>query len=200
MNAVTGTPGRSLAAGAVLTLAILLVWLALADADALGFLSFVLRWLHVLGGIVWVGMIWFVNFVQLAALQQADEPGRRTLMTAVVPRVAHAFRHASHLTLLTGVLLLVTTGYLLDWLVFSTPVYVAPARAFLLWSGAVGGLAMWAFVHFSIWPNLRIVLGEVPAGKEAKEKARQQVRTFARLNLVLSVPVTFAMVAAAHLY
>lgn len=200
MNAITETAGRALAAGAVLTLVVLVAWLAFAGADALGFVSFLLRLLHVLGAMVWVGLIWFVNFVQLAALQQADDPGRRTLMTAVVPRVAHAFRHGSHLTLLSGVLLLVTTGYLFDWLVFSTPVYVPPARAALLWCGVIGGLAMWAFVHFVIWPNLRIVLGEAPGDAAAKETARRQVRTFARLNLVLALPVTFAMVAAAHLY
>lgn len=200
MNAITGSAGRALAAGGVLTLVILIAWLAFAGADAIGFVSFLLRWLHVVGAMVWVGLIWFVNFVQLGALQQADEPGRRTLMTSVVPRVAAAFRHASHLTLLTGLLLLVTTGYIFNDLVFSTPVYVAPARAVLLWLGAIGGLAMWAFVHFIIWPNLRILLGETSADDQVKDKARQQVRTFARLNLILALPVTFAMVAAAHLY
>ncbi len=200
MNAITETAGRALAAGVAITLAILVLWLVLAGADLLGFVSFLIRWVHVGAAILWVGMIWFVNFIQLAALQQADEPGRRTLMSAVVPRVAHAFRHASHLTLVTGALLLVTTGYLFDTLVFSTPVYVPTARALLLWAGVIGGIVMWAFVHFIIWPNLRIVLGEIPAEPDAKARARNEVRTYARLNLVLAVPVTFAMVAAPHLY
>lgn len=200
MDAITGSPGRALAAGAVLTLVVLIAWLAFASADALGFVSFLLRLLHILGAMVWVGLIWFVNFVQLAALQQADDAGRRTLLTAVVPRVAHAFRHGSHLTLLTGLLLLVTTGYLFNWLVFSAPVYVSPPRAALLWSGVIGGVAMWAFVHFIIWPNLKVVLDEAAGDAGAKEEARRQVRTFARLNLVLALPVTFTMVAAAHLY
>jgi len=200
MNAITESAGRALAAGGALTLVILVAWLGLAGADPVGFVSFLLRWLHIFGAMLWVGLIWFVNFIQLAALQQVDDPGRRALMSAVVPRVAHSFRHASHLTLLSGVLLLLTTGYLLDWLVFSTPVYIPTARALLLWSGVLGGLAMWAFVHFVIWPNLRIVLGEAPGNAQAKERARQQVRTYARLNLVLAVPVTFVMVAAPHLY
>lgn len=201
MNAITESAGRAVAAGAVLTLVILVAWLALAGgADPLGFVSFLLRWVHVFAAMLWVGMIWFVNFIQLAALQQADDAGRRTLMSAVVPKVAHAFRHASHLTLVSGVLLLVTTGYLLDTLVFSAPVYIPTARALLLWAGTIGGLAMWAFVHFIIWPNLRIVLGEAEADPAARERARAEVRTYARLNLVLTVPVTFAMVAAPHLY
>jgi len=66
--------------------------------------------------------------------------------------------------------------------------------------GTIGGIVMWAFVHFVIWPNLRIVLGESPAEPAAREHARETVKTYARLNLVLTLPVTFAMVAAAHLY
>ncbi len=200
MNAITETAGRALAAGAVLTLAILILWLALAGADLLGFISFLLRWIHVGAAILWVGMIWFVNVIQLSALQQADEAGRRTIMAVIVPKVAHSFRHASHLTLVTGLLLLVTTGYLFDTLVFSTPVYVPTARTILLWAGVAGGVVMWAIVHFIIWPNLRIVLGETAAEADAKARARGEIRTYARLNLLLAVPVTFAMVAAPHLY
>ena len=200
MNAMTETAGRALAAGAVLTLVILIVWLALTGVDPIGFVSFLLRWVHVFAAMLWVGFIWFVNFIQLAALQEADDAGRRTLMSSIVPRVAHSFRHASHLTVLSGVLLLVTSGYLLDWLVFSTPIYIPPLRTLLLWTGVVGGLVMWAFVNHIIWPNLQIVLGKTPADSQAKERARQQVRTYARLNLVLALPVTFLMVAAPHLY
>lgn len=200
MNPITESAGRALAAGVALTLAILVVWLALAGADPVGFVSFLLRWIHIFAAMLWVGLIWFVNFIQLAALQQADDPGRRTLLSAVVPRVAHSFRHASNLTLVSGVLLLVSTGYLLDSFVFSTRVYVPPERAWMMGLGTLGGLAMWALVHFVIWPSLKIVLGETPADAAGKERARGQVRTYARLNLVLAVPVTFLMVAAPHLY
>ena len=84
MQAITETAGRALAAGTALTLIILIAWLALVGADALGFFSFLLRWVHVVAAMLWVGMIWFVNFVQLAAVQQADDAGRRTLMSGVL--------------------------------------------------------------------------------------------------------------------
>jgi uncharacterized membrane protein len=199
MRAILASPGRSLLVGAALTLVILVVWLATASADRIGFVSFLLRWLHVFAGIVWVGMVWFVNFVQLVALQEVDDAGRATLLKSVAPRVAHAFRHASHLSLLTGILLLVFSGYLLDRLLFAAEVYIPPWRALFLWGGALGGVAMWTFVHFIIWPNLKVVLGQAPGDAEAKAQARERIKTYARWNLILSVPVTFGMVAAAHL-
>jgi uncharacterized membrane protein len=188
----------SLAAGLAICALILIVGLFDKSLDWLGFVSFLLRWMHILGGIIWVGMIWFVNFIQFAALDEADDAGRSIIHKLVVPRVALAFRHAAHLTLVSGVLLLVSTGYLLDRLVFPSAVYIAPMRNALLWSGAIAGVLMWGFVQFVIWPNLQTVLGAADA--RTKAEARQRVRKFARLNLILSIPVTFVMVAATHLY
>ena len=75
-----------------------------------------------------------------------------------------------------------------------------PSRAWLIGSGVLGALAMWMFVHMYIWPNMQVVLGLRPGDADAKARARARVILFARLNLVLAVPVTLAMVAAAHLY
>ena len=59
---------------------------------------------------------------------------------------------------------------------------------------------MWTFVHMIIWPNLQVVLGQRPGNAEAKAVARTKVAHYARANLLLAVPVTVLMVAAAHLY
>ena len=184
----------------MLTTALLLGWLVTAGADGLALLGFLVRLAHVLASMVWIGSVFFVNFVQLVVLQTADEPSRSFLHKAVVPRVAWWFRHASTTVVASGVLLLILAGYLLPSLVYGTSVYVPPARAILLWGGVVGGLAMWMFVHMYIWPNMQLVLGMRPGDDGAKAQARARVVLFARLNLVLSVPVVFAMVAAAHLY
>jgi uncharacterized membrane protein len=58
---------------------------------------------------------------------------------------------------------------------------------------------MWALVHVSIWPSLKIVLGDGASDPDARERARSTLKRHARLNLVLALPVTFAMIAAAHL-
>jgi hypothetical protein len=136
----------------------------------------------------------------MQAVAEADDQGRVVLTSHVVPRVATTFRHASHLTVASGAVLLIPSGYLFQRLMFSTEVYVPPARSLLLWGGTLGGLAMWAFVNLLIWPSLKLLLGQTPAEADAKAVARERIATFARLNLALSVPVIFVMVAAAHLY
>lgn len=199
MGELLSSPGRALGLGLALTLIGLVLWIAFEGVDGLGLASVLARYLHVLAAMIWVGLIWFVNLVQLRALGEADDNGRRVLLAAIVPRVAAAFRHASHVTVLTGLLLLVTTGYLFGGTVFSASVFVPPVREIGLWLGVAGGLAMWGIVHLLIWRNLKIVLAIEPGDAEAKAMARAAVATWARINLVLALPVTFAMVAAAHL-
>jgi uncharacterized membrane protein len=200
MRSIIDNPRAALGAGLVLTAAMLIGWLVVAGADGFALLGLLVRLVHVLAAMIWVGLIFFVNFVQLVVLRTADEAGRGFLHKAVVPSVAWWFRHASTVAVASGVLLLVLAGYLLPSLVYGTSVYVPPARALLLWGGVVGSLAMWMFVHMYIWPSMQVVLGIRPGDDVAKASARARVVLFARLNLVLSLPVVFAMVAAAHLY
>jgi uncharacterized membrane protein len=200
MQSIFDNPRASLGAGIVIAGAILLVWILAVGVDGVGLLSFLVRMLHVLGAMVWIGLVVFVNFVQLVVLQAADEHGRSFLHKEVVPNVAWWFRHASTLTVVSGAVLLVTTGYLLPTLIYGAGVYVPPSRAWLMGVGVLGALAMWMFVHMYIWPNMQLVLGLRQGDADARAKARARVITFARLNLVIAVPVTLAMVAAAHLY
>lgn len=200
MDSITGSARNSLIAGCVAAAVLLVLWLATAGADGPSLFAFLVRLVHVLSAMVWIGLIVFVNFVQLVVLQSATDEQRSFLHTAVVPRVAWWFRHASTVTVGSGVVLIVTAGYLLPTLMYGTGVYVPPARNLLLWAGVLGALVMWMLVHMYIWPNMQVVLGLRPGDAAAKVRARVRVVTCARLNLVIAVPVTFAMVAAAHLY
>jgi hypothetical protein len=196
MQSIFANPRASLGVGVAVALAVLVVWVVTAGVDGFGLLSFLVRLVHVLAAMVWIGLVVFVNFVQLVALQSADDQGREFLHKAIVPNVAWWFRHASTLAVVSGALLLVTTGYLLPNLVYGAGVYVPPSRAWLIGAGVLGGLAMWMFVHMYIWPACRWC-SAAPAMPTPGTAAR--VVTFARLNLILAVPVTLAMAAAAHL-
>jgi len=190
----------SLAVGLLIVAAALVVCVAGAGGDVVGLLSFLLRFLHVFAAAVWIGLIVFVNFVQLAVLKGADEMQRERLGRLLVPSVAAWVRHASTATVLAGVLLLVSAGYLFPALVYGSSVYIPLPRAALLWPAVVGALAMWMFVHMYIWPSMQIALGLRPGDAAAKARAEARITGFARLNLILAVPVLFAMLAAAHLY
>jgi uncharacterized membrane protein len=200
MKGIIDSPSGALIAGLAIAVVLLLGWIVTAGADLFAFLVFVVRLLHVLAAMIWIGLVFFVNFVQLIVLRAADDPTRNFLHEAMVPRVAWWFRHASTVAVASGALLLLLSGYLLPSIVYGSGVYVPPERAVLLWAGVIGALAMWMFVHMYIWPNMQVVLGMRPGDADAKVQARARVVMYARLNLVLSVPVTLAMVAAAHLY
>jgi uncharacterized membrane protein len=200
MQSIIDNPRAALGASLALAAVMLLGWLIAAGADGLALLGFLVRLVHVLAAMIWIGSVFFVNFVLLVVLRTADEPSRSFLHKAVVPSVAWWFRHASTTVVASGALLLILAGYLLPSLVYGTAVYVPPARALLLWGGVIGSLAMWMFVHMYIWPSMQMVLGLRPGDDDAKGRARARVVLFARLNLMLSLPVVFAMVAAAHLY
>src|SRR5262245_5481723 len=122
MQGIIDNPRASLAAGAILAALLLAVGLIAGETDRLGLIAFLLRLIHVLAAMVWVGLVVFVNFVQLVALKAADETGRGVIHTAIVPRVAWWFRHASTVTVLSGALLLVFAGYLLPALIYGTSV------------------------------------------------------------------------------
>ena len=199
MNSLLETPARALLAGLAITAIILAAWLVADPVDGTGLISVLLRFVHVVAAMAWVGLIFFVNFVQIGALAEADEAGRGAIQRWIVPRAAQGYRHASHLVVLSGVLLLVASGYVLGNWVFASAVYIPSVRTTTLWAGVLGGLIMWALVHFAIWPNLKIALGETAADDGTRAQARQALKLYARLNLMLALPVTFAMIAAAHL-
>jgi uncharacterized membrane protein len=198
MKGVLANSRNALVLGAAIAFVILVLWTLASGVDRLGLVSIVLRYVHVGAAMVWIGMIWFVNFIQLAAVQQADEAGRGALMRLVVPRVAETFLHASTITVVSGVLLLVTSGYLLDRWVFSTAVYVSTPKWLLVWAGVLGGFAMMGIAHGIINPSLKIVLANASSDPDEISRARERVATFARVNLLLALPVTFVMVAASH--
>lgn len=193
-------PVKALIAGFVLAALALVAFMLTGPVDPRGLISVLLRFVHVLSAMVWVGLIFFVNFIQLRALQEADEPARSAIAKWIVPQVATVFRHASHLTVLSGLLMLVATGYLLGNWVFSSAVYMPLPRTWTMATGTLGGLLMWTFVNLGIWPSLKVVLGQEAGDREAQARARQTVKRYARLNLVLALPVTLMMVAAAHLF
>lgn len=152
------------------------------------------RWLHILSGITWIGLLYYFNFVQVPGLAQAKADGTAAGITKhIAPRALLWFRWAAVATWITG------AGYLM--MGHSTADMNGLLRAFLLQDSAAPiGLGAWLGtimlfnVWVLIWPNQKKVLGMVEASDEEKAKAARTALLASRTNTMLSIPMLFLMV------
>ncbi len=153
------------------------------------------RWLHILAGIVWIGLLYYFNFVQVPGLGKAKADGTAAGITKhIAPRALLWFRWAAVATWVTGAIYLLM-GH-------GTPEMNGIGRAFLLQgSAAYIGIGAWLGtimlfnVWVLIWPNQKKVLGLVEASDEAKAKAARVALLASRTNTMLSIPMLFFMIA-----
>jgi uncharacterized membrane protein len=151
------------------------------------------RWLHVLFGVMWIGLLYYFNFVQVDALKAATADGTGGGITKhVAPRALFWFRWAAVLTVLAGVM--IAGKHLLDALLFLKPTY------YPIGVGAWLGLIMLFNVWVLIWPNQQKILGMKPATDEEKAKARRVAFLASRTNTMLSIPMLFFMTASGGVF
>ena len=189
----TATPWRACALGVAAGGGLIAAGLAIADLSAEEAIRLALKWLHVLAGAVWVGLIWFVNFVQLPALASAQGESAKTILHQIAPKTAWWFRHMATVTVVSGALLALAEGLLIGALSLGLAGDGASASMIVLGIGIWLALLMWLFVWVVIWPSLSGLLGGTLTGETAA-RARSRIRTFARANLALSVIVVLTMV------
>jgi uncharacterized membrane protein len=153
------------------------------------------RWLHILFGVMWVGLLYYFNFVQVDALKKAaaDTPPTGAGITRhVAPRALLFFRWAALATVLMGAFIL---GDKIDEALFMKEKAYIPIGI-----GAWLGLIMLFNVWVLIWPNQKKILGIVPATDEEKNKARRVAFLASRTNTMLSIPMLFFMVASGGIF
>ena len=159
---------------------------AIAFSHAWG--SFVMRWLHVISGVMWIGLLWYFNFVQIPSMPQIPDEQKPAVSKVIAPRALFWFRYAALATVITGLLVAWMQGYIV--------------QALTLQNGVVAiGLGMWiallmAFnVWFIIWPNQKRALGIVTVDADTKAKSARTAMLTSRINTVLSIPMLYLMVA-----
>jgi uncharacterized membrane protein len=159
---------------------------------------FLLRWIHFLAGITWIGILYYFNLVQVPFFAETDAPVRTGAIQKLVPRALWWFRWGAMITFISGWL------YLLHWWIGKVGFAAGPgAWAILL--GALLGSLMWANVWFVIWPKQKIVIQnaiDTAAGRPANPAAAPagaRAGLASRTNVVFSVPMLFFMGAASHL-
>ena len=153
------------------------------------------RWIHVIAGITWIGLLYYFNFVQIPAVATAGSEAA-PINKFVAPVALLWFRWAAVATWVSGAIYLMLTGWLLH--VFTLgfagegPAGYGLPMGIGVWLGTIMALNVWLI----IWPNQKKVLGIVEASDEAKAKAKQLAKMASRTNVVLSIPMLMFMVAA----
>jgi uncharacterized membrane protein len=153
----------------------------------------VFRWLHVLFGIMWIGLLWYFNFVQTRMMPQIPAELRPAITKFIAPEALFWFRWAAAFTLLMGIILAWSRGFLLQAYSLGGMEGFANKGHILIgvgmWLGTIMAFNVWVF----IWPNQKKVLGLVEADDAAKAAAGRIAGQASRINTLLSIPMLVAM-------
>ena len=153
----------------------------------------VLRWVHVIFGVMWIGLLWYFNFVQTRKMPEIPAELKPGVSKYIAPEALFWFRWSAAFTVLMGLILAWDRGYIVQALTLgATEGFSAPGHSFIglgMWLGLIMAFNVW----FVIWPAQKISLGLVDATPEAKTAAATRGLVFSRLNTFLSVPMLACM-------
>jgi uncharacterized membrane protein len=182
----------------VLAVVLLLLYVGTQGYSGYAFGTFFFRWLHVLSGIMWIGLLYYFNFVQIPNMPKIPDEQKPAIGKVIAPAALWWFRWAAMATIATGLILAWMNGYILEAITLGLADGVAKHSmiGIGMWLGAI----MWFNVWFVIWPNQQRALGLVEAAADVKAKSARTAMLFSRANTMLSVPMLFAMVSAQNLF
>ncbi|MAN61575.1 MAG: hypothetical protein CMI60_06475 [Parvibaculum sp.] len=200
MSAILDSLRNTVIAGFVVAAVLLLMYLNWGGTFDHAFGTFIMRWLHVLSGVMWIGLLWYFNFVQIPNMGNIPDEQKPAISKVIAPEALWWFRWGAMATIVTGILLASMNGYLLDAFTLGAMNGFAVEKNIAIGIGMWLGTIMWFNVWFVIWPNQKIALGMVDAEADAKAKAAGTAKAFSRTNTLLSIPMLFAMVSAQNIY
>jgi uncharacterized membrane protein len=175
-------------------LALILAVLSNAIYLEASWISFFVRFLHVVSGVMWVGLLWYFNFVQIPSMPKIPDEQKPAVSKVIAPTALFWFRWAALATLATGLLLAVLNGYIVEALTLTG---TGPAK--LIGIGMWLGIVMAYNVWMIIWPNQKIALGMVEADADTKKKAARTAMITSRFNTMFSIPMLYFMVGAQNI-
>jgi len=167
---------------------------------------FMLRYVHVLSGVMWIGLLWYFNFVQIPNMPKIPDDQKPAISKVIAPAALFWFRWAALATLVTGLALIGWQGDILDAMTLGIVGAASEGGdAFVLKNTAIGvGMWMGIIMAFNvwgiIWPNQKKALGIVEVDADAKKKAARTAMLYSRTNTMLSIPMLYAMVSAQNIY
>ena len=162
------------------------------------FWSWIARYTHVLVGIMWIGLLWYFNFVQIPNMAKIPDEQKPAIGKVIAPAALFYFRWAAAFTVLSGLILAGLNGYLHDAMTLSigSGIPKHTAIGIGMWLGLIMAFNVW----FVIWPNQKRALGIVESDPETKATSAKTAMLYSRTNTLLSFPMLLSMVAAQNLY
>ena len=195
MGAIFTSLQRTVIAGVVVLIVIILAVGAVSGKMTSfdhAWATFAMRWLHVMSGVMWIGLLWYLNFVQVPTMPTIQPVESRTAITKfIAPNVLFYFRWAAVATVVTGLLLSWMLGYIMQALTLR-PGFIMIGIG--MWMALVMAFNVW----FIIWPNQQKILGLVEATAEEKAKAAPVALYASRFNTMFSIGMLYCMVAQSH--
>ncbi len=198
MAAILTDLTRTVVAGVILAVVLFIVYYVMQGYTGADFGVFFFRWLHVLSGVMWIGLLWYFNFVQIPNMPKIPDEQKPAIGKVIAPAALFWFRWGAMATIVTGLIVAWMNGYIVEAIAIG--IADNDPKHTMIGIGMWLGLIMWANVWFVIWPNQKKALGMVEVSAEEKAAAARTAMLFSRTNTLLSVPMLFAMVAAQNLF
>ena len=151
-------------------------------------LAFAFRWLHVMVGVMWIGLLWYFNFVQIPCMPRISDEHKPAISKVIAPEALFWFRYSALLTVVTGLIVAWLNGYGHNALMLGEGYQ---AIGIGMWLAIIMAINVW----FVIWPNQKRALGIIDAEPEIKAKSAKVAMLTSRTNTLLSVPMLYLMVA-----
>lgn len=202
MTALLSNLRNAVITGVVLAAFLVVFYVMSGGAFDATYGRFFVRWLHVLSGVMWIGLLWYFNFVQIPTMPSIPDEQKPAIGKHIAPKALWWFRWGAMSTIVTGLLLGFLNGYIVNAMTFGM------TNGFVLNHTLIGigmwmGIIMWFNVWFIIWPNQQKALNidnKYPdIAADAKAASAKTAMLFSRTNTVLSIPMLFAMVGAQNL-
>lgn len=198
MAGILTSLSRTIIAGFVLAALMLVLFMNTGGELDNAFWAFFFRWLHVLSGVMWIGILWYFNFVQIPNMGNIPDDQKPAISKVIAPAALWWFRWGAMGTIVTGLILASMNGYIMEAITLGLQDGVPKHTAIGIgmWLGTI----MWFNVWFIIWPNQKVALGIVDGSADEKAAAGRKAMLFSRTNTLLSIPMLFAMVSAQNIY
>jgi uncharacterized membrane protein len=191
MGAIFQSLGRTITAGVVILAVLLFTANTFGRMGEMAYWTFFMRWLHILAGVMWIGLLWYFNFVQTPSMPKIPDEQKPAVSKVIAPEALFWFRWSALATVVTGALLAWMLGFIVQaltlavgWRAIGIGMWLALIMAFNVW--------------FIIWPNQKKALGIVTVEAAEKAAAAKKAGMTSRINTMLSIPMLYCMAAQSH--